>query len=443
MNAEHRVERHCGERRRVEQHCVDWFVVPPDRGLLSGGHLFNRALIEAIASLGLGCRALHLDEACGTLDALAPGSHPQRIWVDTLYLASFSRLHRLAAGQASVGLLLHYLPTLVRLGDEARGEDLGDGERDALFRADAFLVTSAYTRDRLAEFGIRGRSMIVVEPGLSSELYAPERSAHTPAPSRHGVRALVLAALTEGKGVLPWLKALAVELPPDAPFAVEIAGSARIEPGYAHACHELVRHNPVLRPRVTFLGQVPHVRVAALLRRSNLVVSASRMESSGMALLEATHHGVPIVARQGGNVAEHVRPERGGQLCVTVEDLARNCARLARGPEEHARRFTLARRGAPPARPWSVAAQSFLDQVTRYASGVVSPRRPPGPNDQKNEYANDADRSTVASAPLARATPRGEPSAPIKKTIATANAARVHADRGCSLFPEASGSAKT
>jgi glycosyltransferase involved in cell wall biosynthesis len=105
-----------------------------------------------------------------------------------------------------------------------------------------------------------------------------------------------------------------------------------------------------------------HEVVLDSIRARDLLISASRMESYGMALAEARAAGTPILARSGGNAAAHVGANTGGELFADDAALAKAVVRLAREPGELRRRAVLAR-GARTARTWGDAASDFIRQV--------------------------------------------------------------------------------
>jgi glycosyltransferase involved in cell wall biosynthesis len=113
-------------------------------------------------------------------------------------------------------------------------------------------------------------------------------------------------------------------------------------------------------PSVRLLGPLPHADTLARVAASDVLLSASRMESFGLALAEARALGVPIVARDAGNAAAHVDARAGGVLVADDAELARECVRLAHDPAELARRRAAARALRPPSRSWADAACDFL-----------------------------------------------------------------------------------
>ncbi len=88
-----------------------------------------------------------------------------------------------------------------------------------------------------------------------------------------------------------------------------------------------------LAGQVEFLGGVPHDRIPDVLSRCHLLVSPSRSESFGVALLEAAAAGLPVVAARVGGVPETVvdgvtgvlvAPDDAGATAQAIIDLASN-----------------------------------------------------------------------------------------------------------------------
>lgn len=278
------------------------------------------------------------------------------VWVDSMYLELVPGLREQLSERARLGLLLHYLPTLVTRGAPVTAAQLSRVEREALEHAELALVTSPFMQNVLASLGFAG-SLGCVEPGCELE-----PSGTLPAASS-GVRALLLSHVVSGKGIEPLLAALARMLAPTDPFSLRVVGDVEAEPAYALRCQALVAQNPELRARVTFAYALADAGVQAELCKSNLLLSASVMESYGMALAEGRRVGLPLLARAGGNVSAHVRAEAGGELVADAEALARACVRLCRDPAEHSRRLTAARNHIPARRSWRDAARELASAL--------------------------------------------------------------------------------
>jgi glycosyltransferase involved in cell wall biosynthesis len=81
---------------------------------------------------------------------------------------------------------------------------------------------------------------------------------------------------------------------------------------------------------VRFAGYLPREGVRDVLARSDVFALAARLESFGIAALEARAAGVPVVALNVGGVRELVRDGRDGLLAGSDRELAGRLAALAR-----------------------------------------------------------------------------------------------------------------
>lgn len=320
------------------------FVVPDPEATISGGNLYNRGLLGALRAAGVPLRVVSPDEALHSDDG-------GRFWVDSLYLDALPRLRR--PGR-SLRLVAHYLPSLVAHGAVPPPEALSAAERDALSAAGGFLAPSRYMAQALVALGAPPERVHVVAPGLDD---APPEE---PLAVSAALRAIVVANLVPGKGVLPFLDALVPHLD-GLPLALTVVGSLTMDPAYAAACRARAQD------RVDFTGPLAHAATLARLQASDVLVSSSRMESFGLALAEARALGVPILARAGGNAAAHVDRDAGGRLVESDEALAAECAALARDPAERRARRQAARAARPPRRTWRDAARDFVAQLAESA----------------------------------------------------------------------------
>jgi glycosyltransferase involved in cell wall biosynthesis len=335
-----------------------WFVVPPLDGPISGGTLYNRELIAALQRARFAAAPLDIAEAARTLEAGQEGV----FWIDSLYLDAVPRLTRAARQRQTIGLAMHYLPSLVARPQGVSREWLRDDEREALDSADVFLATSPFMQGAIERLLAQPRPIVVVEPGRNAA--AARHLDHHP--SIAGMRAILVANLVHGKGIEPFFSALAERLAhtprKDDRTRIVVVGSDTTDPEYARKCREQVATSSDLAHAVTFAGALAPELVAARLAESNLFVSASRMESFGMALADARAAGLPILARDAGYASFHVHPQEGGELVSSDEALTTAFVRLSADRREHAVRFEQAREAAVhrPVRSWSDAAADFI-----------------------------------------------------------------------------------
>lgn len=353
---------------------VQWFIVPNLDGPISGGTHYNRMLIAALKCAQGSCDVLPLDQAAAVL---ANAAAEDCFWIDSLYLDELPSLAGLARPGARLGMIVHYLPSLISVGEGLGPSDLTPGEAAALRIAAMFLVPSPFMCEIVRRLTRRVRPILHVEPGRSA-------TASSSLPEPPPMRAVVVANLVPGKGIEGFLRSLAEQIRETDTLQLEVIGGATQDPPCAERCHAL-GGDPRLRGRVRFWGELSPDETLRKMAASNLLISSSHMESYGMALVEARAVGLPILAQRGGHVAAVVGRDSGGELLATVADLAGACLMLCRDPTEHRRRMELARVRVLPARPWSVVAREFSMQVADLDQSTGRVQRPTS----KGEGARD------------------------------------------------------
>jgi glycosyltransferase involved in cell wall biosynthesis len=326
------------------------FVLPDLNGPPTGGTVFNASLLQALRELGESVEWSTLDEAHKLLTV----GHPSIAWIDSLYVTEMRKVCRCNAGHNRLGLLVHYLPSLLRFGGDLTWEDLGLEERYALQRARAFVVTSRFAKTILERLGVADRSIAVVEPGrLATGLI-------THVPQTDWVRAVIVANLAPNKGVLPFLQGLAKRVRSSDQFQLRIIGNKSVDVPYALDCSRFVAENAELSRRIVFEGLLSPVETISRMTQSNLLVSASPMETYGMVLAEGLTLGLPILAHFGGNIEHLVLRHKGNQVLANAEQLAEAFIGLCRDPQKLAARADDARRFGLEPRTWAAAAQDFI-----------------------------------------------------------------------------------
>jgi len=335
-------------RARPVEHC---FVVPALGGPVTGGTLYNRELSAALAGSGCPLAVCEL----GSAELRRWLGEARRVWVDSLYLEALPELKRRAA--CPVGLVAHYLPTMVALGRAARPREITAVEQRELSAADVLLVTSDFMREALEPLVATPKPILVVAPGCHARL------APTLPNASLGLTALLVGNVVPGKGIEPFLRGLAESLRTDDKLCLSIIGSLDADRSYSERCQRLVSESPALAERVSFRGALDPEQALSELALAELLISASVMESYGMALAEARVSGVPILARSGGNVAAHVNEPAGGELLASTSELVAACLALVRAPAQARARLERARRHALAARSWSEAAREFCAQL--------------------------------------------------------------------------------
>ena len=296
------------------------FVLPPLGGAISGGTLYNRHLVAELRARG---HAVEVVPRVEDADGFA--------WVDSLFLPeAHAHWHT-----RPLGLLAHYLPSLVETPSGLTTDALRTDERAALEHARAVVCPSPWMAEMLRSLG--ATSVHVAPPALPAEA-RPSLAAPTGPP-----RLVLVGAVTPGKGLLPLLRSLAAH-PPQAAWTLDVVGSLDATPDYASTCRSAAHGLPVV-----FHGVLqPHACLASV-ATAHALVSASVMESYGMAIAEAMACGVPVLARDGGNVRALVERTPAGLVVEDATALADALRRFVDDDAVRARAQHLARTRVPPA----------------------------------------------------------------------------------------------
>lgn len=111
---------------------------------------------------------------------------------------------------------------------------------------------------------------------------------------------------------------------------------------------------------VEFAGACTRIEVARILAGSSLFVSPVRAEVFGLALLEARVAGLPIVAINGGGVAEIVEHDRHGLLAATRREFVDAIVRVI-DDEALRRRLAAGSRDGLARFAWDAVAEQHVD----------------------------------------------------------------------------------
>jgi glycosyltransferase involved in cell wall biosynthesis len=211
------------------------------------------------------------------------------------------------------------------------------GLRHVLGCADGIASTShVMARQVRAVMGPRWRGEVAVTPfGVDAALFAP---AAAPAPGAGTTRPLVVGTVKKLEpkyGIDTLIRAFAL-LADDAALRSALPAGLRLRlvgEGVQRPELEALARALGVADRVELPGAVPHGQVPAQLRTLDIYAAASRLdsESFGVAVIEASACGLPVVVTRVGGLPEVVREGETG-LVVEREDppaLARALRSLA------------------------------------------------------------------------------------------------------------------
>lgn len=277
------------------------FIAPAPWNAISGGYLYDRAVVAALIALGhavdvveLGGRHPLPDEAAHRAASSAWAALPATTVpvIDGLCLPAFAPFAEGLGARGAVGLIHH--PTALETGRDAAARDaLLSIERATFPSLPRIVVTSADTAQRLvADFAVLASRIAVVEPGTPS---APRSFG----PAREGCVILSVATLLPRKGHDVLLRALARLT--DLDWRLVLAGGA---PDAAY--HRLLRDLMTeldLAERVAFAGEIAPAELAPLWEEAGMFALATWYEGYGMAIAEALRRGLPVAVTSGGAAA--------------------------------------------------------------------------------------------------------------------------------------------
>jgi len=222
--------------------------------------------------------------------------------------------------------------------------------RRLIARATRVSTLTHYTRDLLFECFPEARARFVLSPGalrqsvtaanIASGLMAARPSASSaqeanreaapPLSQRNEQRLVILTVgrLHPRKGQLHTLNALAA-LPPELQGKIEywlVGSAAKRGEGKRYAERLRERAQAVASTLVVrFLGDVPDEKLGAIYAQADIfaltsVAHGPSIEGFGLVYLEASAHGLPIVAHDIGGVAEAVSDGHTGLLVAPSDD---------------------------------------------------------------------------------------------------------------------------
>lgn len=300
------------------------FAIPgPIETAVSGGYIYDRALISEMPALGVELAPIELPSGFPF-----PGGFPELdltsfsdvqtrldqfngpLLVDGLAFGAFPEALAARVGPRAVALVHHPLAYETGLAPE-RAAYLKATEQAALAHATAVVATSETTAQTLIDdFAVPRGKITVAPPGFSRRPRAPLL----------GEPPVVLAvgAAIRRKRFPELIDALCALADLDwrfrliGPRGVDAAETARLDASLRRA------QESGIRDRLTVEGAVEAATLAEAYARADLFVSAAAYEGYGMAIAEAALAGLPIVAVAGGAARETAAA--GSQIDPALEE---------------------------------------------------------------------------------------------------------------------------
>lgn len=317
-------------------------IVPGSIEARTGGYEYDRRMIAGLLARGLTIDVRELDasfprptaaaltHAAGVLAAIPDGA---TVVIDGLAFGAMPDEAERESSRLRLVALVH-LPLAAEAGlDPDTAARLESSERRSLAAAARVIVTGKTTADGLVSYGVGRDRVAVVEPGTDP---APMARGSGNSSALHLVSA---AMISPRKGHEILLRALAKIAHRN--WRLTCAGSLNRHPPTADRVRDSLRALG-LEDRVSLVGEMDGVRMAALYDSADLFVLATLHESYGMAVAEALARGLPVVSTTTGAIPQLVGVDAGilvppGDVDALADALssvmsdARVRARLAEG----------------------------------------------------------------------------------------------------------------
>jgi glycosyltransferase involved in cell wall biosynthesis len=192
----------------------------------------------------------------------------------------------------------------------------------------AALLTGVSTAAAAAfERALAGPAVRVLPNGIDPDEWRPRQS-HKNSHVLTIVSVMRLAARKRPLQLLRILRHVRRMVPASQPLRAVIVGAGPLESIVRQAVH-----SSNLRDWVSLPGRLPRPKIQRLFEQSDLYLAPARLESFGIAALEARCAGLPVVAMDCGGVADFVSPGVEGFLAHTDAGMARTAATLLNTPD--------------------------------------------------------------------------------------------------------------
>jgi glycosyltransferase involved in cell wall biosynthesis len=340
----------------VESVCL---VFPGSLDTKTGGYIYDRRVFEELQNSGWHTTTLSLDstfpkptdsalrEAKAGFDRIPNG---QLVVIDGLALAGLTPLLPSIVARLHVIALIHH-PLADETGiDSESARQFEAAEKSALALVPQVIVTSAWTRRRLADYAVDTSRVAVVKPGIDRGPLVERVPSST-------VRLLTVATITERKGHATLIEALSGLKHLD--WSLRCAGSLELDFRCARALQQQIALAD-LRDRVALLGELAPDAVRDEYARADLFVLPSFLEGYGMALAEAIAHALPVVSTTAGAIPDTV-PGSASRLVAPgdADALTEVLRQLISDPSARSKLATAAHDAAVSVSTWGEAAHDF------------------------------------------------------------------------------------
>ncbi len=219
---------------------------------------------------------------------------------------------------------------------------------------DAIIALNRTMVDRFRRYGYTGR-MFVIPNGRNLGQYSQCRNADL---ETDELLLTYIGFISRRKNQVFLIDALA-HLPPR--FRLQLVG-VPLNPAYLDELKQIV-HRAGLDGRVIFTGEISHREIPAMLEKTHVLVSGSKMEVQSLVVIEALASGTPVVGLANETMDELVDDSVGCRLPMeaTPEAFAQAVERICELPQAEYDRLCAAARARVQTMDWSSVVRQTSD----------------------------------------------------------------------------------
>lgn len=191
-------------------------------------------------------------------------------------------------------------------------------------KCDAVVVPSHKTKDAIASFGINEK-ISVIPSGIQINKFFNSKLGSSDVKllreqlelSADDMVILSLSRVTKEKRVDVIIRQFSKVLKENPNTRLVIVGDGQEKRKMEKLCHELE-----IDKHVIFTGEIPWEKIELYYRIADVFVSASKVETQGLTIVEAMASGVPVVVFNDKNILGVVEDRISGRLFSDDEELA-------------------------------------------------------------------------------------------------------------------------
>jgi glycosyltransferase involved in cell wall biosynthesis len=179
-------------------------------------------------------------------------------------------------------------------------------------RSAFFATISEFNQRYLAEKGVASDKVVIVRCGVTAEQFAQRQEQIEPGAYKIGV----IGRLVEKKGIDTLIDAIRLLKEQGQQVQLQIAGSGPLESDLI----KQAKTSGLVNHEVTFLGALPHSKVAEFIKSLNIFVLPCKRDRNGdidgipVVLMEAMLSGVPVISSEISGIPELVIDDKTGLL---------------------------------------------------------------------------------------------------------------------------------